>query len=278
VATFRTANYLINEFARGEIVYDWQVSSGDIRNVISPAVVAGSNTALSASAAEISVREDAVAAFNNETLELNGRIGTVLTAVSGKESLDPKVWWQWWDEFIDSPRLGEKTVVTEVEDNIIGNPASGLRHVSCFGAGTPVWTDQGLVAIEKIAVGDRVLAKDIETGALAYRPVLKTTVRPPSELTTLRLSEETITCTPGHLFWSSGQGWIKARDLAAQTLLHTVTGNTLVWPGRKGPTGNAHNLVVADFHTYFVGKTGVLCQDLMAPKRMNILVPGLARK
>ncbi len=275
VATFRTTNYLINEVARGEVVYDWQVKSGDINNVISPRVIVGRDYALSGSGVEIAARERTVDEFNDQTLDLNRRIGTVLTAVSGKDSSDPKVWWQWWDDFTDSPRLGEKAVVTEVEENVIGNPTFGLRHVSCFGAGTPVWTEQGLVAIEKIAVGDRVLSKDIETGALAYRPVLKTTVRPPNQLTALRLTDETIVCTSGHLFWSSGKGWIKARDLTSQTLLHTVTGNAPVWSVQKGPTGTAHNLVVADFHTYFVGAQGVLAQDLLPPQPTDRLVPGL---
>jgi hypothetical protein len=277
VATFRTTNYLINEAARGEAVYDGQFLSGDINNVISPRVMFGRDYALGASAVEVLARERTVAEFNDQTIDLNRRIGTVLAAVSGKELSDAKDWWKWWDAFTDSPRLGEKTVVTEVEENIIGNPTFGLRHVSCFATGTPVWTEQGLVSIEKIAVGDRVLSKDIETGALAYRPVLKTTVRPPSELSSLRLADETIVCTSGHLFWSSGQGWVKARDLTSQTLLHTVTGNTPVWSVQKGQTGTAHNLVVADFHTYFVGAKGVLSQDLRAPRPTDQLVPGLLR-
>lgn len=283
VATFRSTNYLINAFARGEIVYDPQVLSGDINNLASPRVLAGRDAALRFSALEVDAREGTAAELNERTEDLNRRIGTILTAVTGKEPpgdpMDPRFWWQWWEQFTDSPSLGEKAVVKVGEDeSILGNPTFGLRHVSCFGAGTPVWTDQGPVAIEKLAVGDRVLSKDIETGALAYRPVLKATVRPPNPLTVIRLTDEQIACTPGHLFWESGQGWIKARDLASQTLLHTITGNTPVWSIRKGDTGKAYNLVVADFHTYFVGKTGILCQDLLAPKRTNNVVPGLARK
>jgi hypothetical protein len=113
---------------------------------------------------------------------------------------------------------------------------------------------------------------------LAYKPVLQTTVRPPKELTTLRFGDETIVCTGGHRFWSSGSGWVKARDLEPQTLLHTVTGNTPVWSAKKGSTAETYNLVVADFHTYFVGKTGVLCQDLLIPHATNSVVPGLARR
>ena len=72
------------------------------------------------------------------------------------------------------------TVVDETE--ILGDPTLRFNRVSgrccCLAAGTPVWTDQGLLAIEKISVGDRVLAQDIETGELGYKPVLRTTTRP----------------------------------------------------------------------------------------------------
>ena len=33
---------------------------------------------------------------------------------------------------------------------------------------------------EEIRIGDRVLAQDVETGELAYKPVLQTTIRPPN--------------------------------------------------------------------------------------------------
>jgi hypothetical protein len=76
---------------------------------------------------------------------------------------------------------------------------------------------------------------------------------------------------------SQGGGWIKARDLEPHSLLHTVTGNTPVWTSRKGQTAETYNLVVADFHTYFVGKTAILCQDLVFPRPTNFVVPGLDR-
>jgi hypothetical protein len=148
---------------------------------------------------------------------------------------------------------------------------------SCFAAGTLVRGESRLIPIESIKAGDRVLAQDIESGELAYKPVLHTTVNPPKDLMTLRFGEESIVCTQGHRFWSSGSGWIKARDLAPQTLLHTVTGNTPVWTAKKGETAETYNLVVADFHTYFVGKTGILCQDLLIPRGTHSVVPGLSR-
>jgi len=228
-------------------------------------------------------RMQTVEEFNGRVAELNGQIGAVLAAISGETATaDSKFWWDWWARFTDTQRLGGKQVVVAAESESVGDPTPkylsyGNLIVSCFAAGTPVWTESGAQAIEAIKVGDRVLTKDIETGELAYKPVLQTTVRPPKELTTLRFGNETIVCTGGHRFWSSGSGWIKARDLEPQTLLHTATGNTPVWSAKKGTTAETYNLVVADFHTYFVGKTGVLCQDLLIPKATNSVVPGLSR-
>jgi hypothetical protein len=221
-------------------------------------------------------------AANERIEELNGRIIAVLAEVSGnRPTPDARTWWKWWSEESDSQRNERKPVVV-VRDETASTFTPQVSLVQppaeCFAGGTPVWTDHGLMPVEKIKVGDRVLSKDVETGELAYKPVLHTTVRPPKELVKLRLGEETIVCTGGHRFWSSGDGWTRARDLAPQSLLSSVTGNTPVWLAKKGPTAETYNLVVAGFHTYFVGKTGVLCQDLLIPRGTNNVVPGLARK
>lgn len=216
---------------------------------------------------------------NDRLEELNGRAIAVLADVSGTEPTpDPQKWWAWWYDFTDSPPAGTKPVIAVSEEEYTSPTL--IPYVvrrSCFAAGTPVWTDSGLVPIERINAGDRVLAKDIETGELTYKPVLLTTVNPPKDLLTLRFQDESIICTTGHRFWSSGSGWTKARDLAPQTLLHTATGNTPVWSAKPGPVQNTYNLVVDDFHTYFVGKTAVLCEDLRRTRSTNCVVPGMDR-
>jgi hypothetical protein len=212
-------------------------------------------------------------------LDLNGRVIAVLAEVSGADATpDARQWWQWWYDYTDSPPAGTKPVVVVYEEEY-STPTviPYLVHRSCFAAGTPVWTDSGLVPIETIQVGDRVLAKDIKSGELTYKPVLLTTVNPPKELITLRFDNESIVGTKGHRFWNSGSGWTKARDLTPQTLLHTATGNTPIWSAKPGPVQNTYNLIVADFHTYFVGKVGVLCEDLRRARPADTIVPGLNR-
>jgi hypothetical protein len=278
VATFQSANFLVNAWVDGMVVDGPSYRASRGNNAADFGLARGENDALRATAEATEINERTVAELNERTVAINRRIGDVLSAISGREaSVDPVGWWNWWSQYSDLQQVADKHVVSVGESEVIGNPNSGFRILSCFAAGTPVWTESGARAIETIKVGDRVLAKDVETGELAYKPVLRTTVRPPKELTTLRFGDETIVCTGGHRFWNSGSGWIKARELTPQTLLHTVTGNTPVWSARKGSTAETYNLVVADFHTYFVGKTGVLCQDLLIPRSTNNVVPGLSR-
>ena len=110
-------------------------------------------------------------------------------------------------------------------------------HFSCLAAGTPIWTDAGPVAVEKIKVGDRVLSQDAETGELAYKPVLHTTVRLNAELVKLELLDDTVTCSVGHRFWISGKGWVKARDIRAGDELPRGRGHDALATIRAGRRG-----------------------------------------
>ena len=230
--------------------------------------------------AQLDFQKRTVEEYNRRTAELNGRIGALLASVSELPATsDPKPWWNWWSQYTDTERPDGKMLVRISETQTVGRSPPRSMYVgpmSCFAAGTPVWTETGLAPIDEIEVGDRVLSKNIETGALAYLPVLQATVRPPRDLCALELGGETIFCTGGHRFWASGEGWVKARDLKPQTLLHTVTGSTHIESQKTDRNEETYNLVVPDFHTYFVGQSGLLAQDLLIPRPTNKVVPGLA--
>ncbi|HEY2253198.1 MAG TPA: polymorphic toxin-type HINT domain-containing protein, partial [Planctomycetaceae bacterium] len=235
-----------------------------------------------ADAQQLRDAELALEAANERTEQLNRRTIDVLAGVSGRDPTpDPQDWWRWWGDYTDSERTDEKPTIVQVDESYLGNPEAqfrvGVARCECLAAGTPVWTDHGQKPIESITIGDLVLSKDIETGQLAYQPVLQTTVRPPRELCSVRFEHETIISTGGHQFWNSGTGWVKARDLESQELLHTVTGNTPVWGVKKLEKAETYNLVVADFHNYFVGGTGLLCHDVLPSQPANRVVPGLSR-
>jgi hypothetical protein len=130
--------------------------------------------------------------------------------------------------------------------------------------------------VERIQTGDRVLSKNIETGELDYKVVLHTTVREAFPTTKFVVGEETIQATAGHHFWVSGKGWTKTRELAADQPIHTAIGAVRVVTTEASEPAPTYNLVVADFHTYFVGKSGILSHDVLPPKPTNKLVPGLS--
>ena len=96
--------------------------------------------------------------------------------------------------------------------------------VSCFSPGTKVWTLTGRQAIETLKVGDRVLAQDVESGELAYKPVLAVTTASPWTADEICLGSDTIVTTPSHPFWVAGQGWRMTKQLAAGSRLHTLSG------------------------------------------------------
>ncbi len=278
VAAFRETNFQINEAFDGLSVRRNSENQALTQASRTPGFLRGANDVGRATAERVEAQQRNAEGVNAQTAEMNGRVGAILAAVSGKDpSSDPHVWWDWWKTQSDTELAGGKQTVLVTEEYLVGNPQSGFQVYECLAAGTPVWTEQGLRAIDKIAVGDRVLAQDVETGELGYKPVLRTTIRPPKELWTVRFNDESLVMTGGHHLWSSGGGWVKSRDLESQALLHTVTGNTPVWTAKKGEAAQTYNLDVADFHTYFVGKTGILSHDVLTPRGTNNLVPGLSR-
>jgi hypothetical protein len=131
-----------------------------------------------------------------------------------------------------------------------------------------------------------VLAQDVESGELAYKPVLAVTLRQPRLWMKVGLGKESIIATPSHPFWTSGEGWQMTKQLATGQRIHALRGGVLV---EKVETldakatdvattdinaSPAYNLIVADFNTYFVGQQGILVHDISPRKATAALLPG----
>ncbi len=158
-----------------------------------------------------------------------------------------------------------------------GSEFNGFRMnaYDCLVAGTTVWTSTGPVPIEQVQIGDVVLSKNIESGELAYQPVLGKTVRPECDLLKILIGEETVEASGGHPFWISGEGWIKARDLRPGMQLHSVDGSLPVRSVELSRKEKTYNLIVADFHTYFVGDMRILSHDNTIRALTECVVPGM---
>ena len=200
-------------------------------------------------------------------------------ATGDSQPTTPDDWYSWWNDYNEISQQGDKpfliTYQASWEPVVTLAKAPLLQSCSCLVAGTPVWTELGPVAVEKIKIGDRVLACDCETGELMLKPVLKTIINPGKQIFRLRTKHETLEVTGGHVFWVSGKGWIKARQLQPGMRLHTLKGTvTLIDVDQHGKQ-DTYNLIVADFHSYFVGKDRILTHDNTIRKPTDCVVPGL---
>ena len=195
-------------------------------------------------------------------------------------------WWNWWDRESEDNRISSKPYVQSYEkklDSLVynrENPALDVtpRH-ECLVAGTQVQTLAGLRAVETIKTGDMVLSSDVESGKIEFKPVLRTTVRPPAETMKIVIDAEPIQATLGHYWWVAGQGWLRTKELAAGMRLHNATGTSRIESVELVADKTVtYNLIVADNHSYFVGRQRVLRNDASELKPTLLKVPGLSPK
>lgn len=252
-------------------------------------------------------RKLAVQQTNAAILARNVRISELLSFVTGEEiPAKPEGIWQWWDKYNETDsqiakgtRL-RRTAISRAVPRYeafayastrtpMGSSGSrgGLsgegsatfgiasRPRECFVAGTLVMTHKGLFAIDRIRTGDLVLSRDLETGSLAWKPVIAATQRPPEVTKEIQTSSQTMRCTGGHLFWVSGKGWGKASDLKPGDVLHSANEPTVVMNVKTMPAAPTFNLSVADNANYFVGEEMVLTHDVSKRQPTRMRVPGL---
>jgi hypothetical protein len=214
---------------------------------------------------------------NDPINQSNRRVFRVLRDTTGEKVPDDAAkWWQWWQDY--NQYHWPKPQYFAYSSNYSQYETPRPMYVvsgSCFVVGTPVRTQTGFVAIETIQPGDRVLAQDQDTGELTYKLVLRTTLRPPADMLKIKAGSEEIVTTLGHPFWVNSHGWRMAKQLKEGDLLHSVSGAIRIDAVEAVPKQPAHNLVVADFNTYFVGQQGLLVHDNEYRKPTRAIVPGL---
>jgi hypothetical protein len=297
--------YYVNAVSPGDMKYGYQVlrdapfSQTAFTYSISSEVFRVSNARLQAhpryAPARASQARDAertraavasqVNAANQVTEWQNERVYTALEQATGqKHSHTPQAWWNWWQEhnelFVDDhkpiqSRHAHRHRSLAIRD--VGPPrriGPDGRPMSCFIAGTLVWTEAGLEPIENLRVGDRVLSQDPDTGELALRFIQETTLRPPSPTRRVQVGQDTIITTLGHPFWAVGKGWRMAKELESTDRLHTIDGSVAVKLLEDAPEWEAYNLVIEGFGTYFVGKAGLLVRDNHLGEVPNTPLPG----
>ncbi len=213
-----------------------------------------------------------VASFNRAANLINERISDTLSAATGREGrADATDWYRWWYDYNDYSYQPTKPITTTSTMSTIQ-----ISH-SCFLAGTLVSTWTGPRPIESIRVGDYVLSQDVETGQLAYQPVLGTTHGPPTPILKLSLADRDVFLTRGHPLWVPGEGWRMPKELRPGALLHTLDGPVALQEVTEWADAETFNLVVADYSTYFVTDKRLLAHDITFRQPTNAALPGMAK-
>lgn len=142
----------------------------------------------------------------------------------------------------------------------------------CFVAGTLVETENGLRYIEDIQIGDRVLARNPETGETTFKSVTDLIRLNERQIWEVSLSgdngaSEFFETTDDHPWWivdETGQGsWKDTAELLVGMIVTTADNQTMVITKvvETDRIDATYNLTVADFETYFVGENKVLVHN-----------------
>jgi hypothetical protein len=132
---------------------------------------------------------------------------------------------------------------------------------SCFVAGTLVMAVAGMVAIETIKSGDKVISTDPETMETGEKTVLETYIREVTTLVHITVNGEEIITTVDHPFYVQGRGFVEAGKLLVGDKFLNVNGNILLVENFNVELTDepvtVYNFQIEDFHTYHVGENGV---------------------
>ena len=135
-----------------------------------------------------------------------------------------------------------------------------------FDGTTLVATENGLVPIEEIKIGDKVWAYNEANQTKSLQEVTHL-IRGENykELIDIELtSGEVITATDNHPFWElNTKEWITADELTNSSILLNINDKNTTIKSLKHYAKNkkVYNLTVNNFHTYYVGVSGVLSHN-----------------
>lgn len=235
--------------------------------------------------------ETEILATNTRNSQQNQRVFEILRETTGEQfSSDPTAWWDWWKNYNEyeiatnkpvrsATRSRQYTYQSSIPTRIAtAGTGGGGRSCECFPQGTLVWTEIGKQTIETIRAGDRVLSQNPDTGELSYKLVTGVTLRRQAPMQTVTLGDHELTLTTGHPLWVNGSGWRMAKLLKLGDQVHCMDGAKGVSSMVKSPRGDAYNLIVDDFGSYFVTELGVLVHDNTYRKPNRAVSPGLVAK
>jgi RHS repeat-associated protein len=135
---------------------------------------------------------------------------------------------------------------------------------NCFVAGTTVKTADGDKTIEDIKVGDRVWAKNLDTGKNELKTVTGLFNKHTDTVMTITVADGAqVTVTQEHPFYVTGEGWVMSGDLRMGDDLAQRDGSTTqITDITTQPTDTTvYNFTVAGNHNYYVTNAQLLVHN-----------------
>ena len=148
--------------------------------------------------------------------------------------------------------------------------------MACFVAGTLINTMTGLVAIEHLRAGDKIIADDPDTFEVGEKTILEAFERQVDKFVHLTINGEKIVTTDNHPFYVQGRGFIEAGSLFVGDKLISADGKDLIVGALEieqceNPV-TVYNFKVEDYHTYFVGENVIYVHNATCtPENMDAL-------
>ena len=110
-----------------------------------------------------------------------------------------------------------------------------------------------------------MLSADPETGEITYKEVLDTFQNETDTVVHVKINNESFTCTEEHPFYVEGKGWVNASALRPGMVVWLSDGTKTiiqdVWIEYLAEAIAVFNFKVDDFHTYFIGYSGILVHN-----------------
>lgn len=125
--------------------------------------------------------------------------------------------------------------------------------------------ENGYMKIENIAIGDKVLSQNENTGQKMLKSVKRVFVNRVTQLVKIRVAGQEISTTKQHLFYVFDHGWVEARNLTGGECLLSSKNEILTIESVKQVELDdftfVYNFEVDGWHTYFVTKENVLVHN-----------------
>ncbi len=205
-----------------------------------------------------------IEATNSKIKEVDDRALSTLRAVTGRDyGVAPARWKAWWaivQGYLDAMDQADSKKPSEI---VIQPPGKDdpVSNASLAG-GTLVQTSTGARTVESVRVGDLVLAQDVATGRLEYKPVLATSRHPESFVRQVDFEGETsIRATRLVSFWKVDTGWTKVSNLKPGDRIRRLGSVIVVRQVGTQISAPCFNVDVADSGTLFAGPDAVLVHD-----------------